>query len=287
MTVRTNPADAIVMVQFLLDCNPNAVIQKLYGNLPLYWACKIIDVVDERSNAKVNAAVKIAQALYDARPDAIIEDGDIAGDLRTFPDEIQTFINAQLNLARLARNSTARQMKTRDVNGQLPLHGALRDNASLGSIKLLVKRNPSIVLTPDSSGALPLHVAIQHHYSTKVVDYLVGLDPNTLTAVDREGNTALHLACCGARYDTIALLLEKYGAVSVSQSNVLNKLPIHLLLESDATASRADGTKYLESVFQLLRANPETVMLSGDAKQQSARYGRRPSRNGKKRKYHA
>jgi ankyrin repeat protein len=129
-------------------------------------------------------------------------------------------------------------------------------------------------------------VAIQHHYSTKVVDYLIGLDPNTLTAVDREGNTALHLACRGAKYDTITLLLEKYGAVSVSQSNVLNKLPIHLLLESDATASRADDTKYLESVFQLLRANPETVMLSGDAKQQSARYGGCPSRNGKKRKYY-
>jgi ankyrin repeat protein len=149
-----------------------------------------------------------------------------------------------------------------------------------------VKRNPSVVLVPDNSGALPLHVAIQHHDSTKVVDYLVGLDPNTLTAVDREGNTALHYACHGAKYDTITLLLEKYDAVSVSQSNALNKLPIHLLFESDDVSNREDDTKYLESVFQLLRAYPETVTLTEDAKQASIPQGGRPSRNGKKRKYH-
>jgi ankyrin repeat protein len=128
-------------------------------------------------------------------------------------------------------------------------------------------------------------VAIQHYDSPKVVDYLVGLDPNTLTAVDKEGNTALHLACLGAKYDTIALLLEKYNAVSVSQSNVCNKLPIHLLLESNAVVNRVDDIKYLEIVFQLLRSNPETVIVSEDTKQASIPQGGRPSRSGKKRKY--
>jgi ankyrin repeat protein len=285
MTVRTNPADAIVMVQFLLDCNPNVVIQKLYGNLPLYWACKLFDVVDERSNAKVNAAVKIAQLLYDAHPDAIIDDDEIVGDLRTFPEEIQTFINAQLTYARLARNSTVRLLNTPDENGQVPLHRALRDNITLGSLKLLVKRNPSVLLIPDNCGTLPLHMVCQHNDSSKVFDYLVGLDPNTLTAVDREGNSALHLACRGAKYGTITLLLEKYGAVSVSQSNVCNKLPVHLLFESDAVVNRVDDIKYLEIVFQLLRSNPETVIVSEDAKQASIPQGGRPSRSGKKRKY--
>jgi ankyrin repeat protein len=195
--------------------------------------------------------------LYDAHPE-IIEDDEMAYNINRrdilVPEEIQTFtfINTQLNLARLARNSTVRQMKKRDENGQAPLHRALRDNVTLGSLKLLVKRNPSVVLVPDNSGALPLHVAI-HNDSTKVVDYLIGLDPNTLTAVDREGNTALHYACHGAKYDTITLLLEKYDAVSVSQSNALNKLPIHLLFESDVFTEREDDTKYLESVFQLVQ----------------------------------
>lgn len=74
-------------------------------------------------------------------------------------------------------------------------------------------------------------------------------------------------------------------AVSVSQSNAYKKLPIHLLFESDAVANREDDTKYLEIVFQLLRANPETVMVSKDAKQASIPQGGRPSRSGNKRKY--
>jgi ankyrin repeat protein len=285
---RTNPAIAVDMIQFLLDSDPNVVaLQKIHGRFPLVMI--FIYACNNRNNASIlNAAMKILRLLYDAHPE-IIEDDEMAYNINRrdilVPEEIQTFINTQLNLARLARNSTVRQMKKRDENGQAPLHRALRDNVTLGSLKLLVKRNPSVVLVPDNSGALPLHVAI-HNDSTKVVDYLVGLDSDTLTAVDREGNTALHLACRAAKYDTIALLLEKYGAVSVSQGNALNKLPIHLLLESDATASR-DDTKYLESVFQLLRLYPETVMVSEDAKQASIPQGGRPSRSGKKRKYYA
>jgi ankyrin repeat protein len=173
--------------------------------------------------------------------------------INRFPEDLQAFINTQLTYARQSRDSTL--MNTHDVNGQLPLHRALCDNATLGSIKLLVKGNPTALQTPDNDGALPLHLAIQHCDSTKVVDYLVGLGSDTLTAVDTKGNTALHHACRGAKYDMISLLLEDYGAVSVSTTNGHNKLPIHLLLESKAVVNREDDTKYMESIFRLLRAS--------------------------------
>ncbi len=289
---REAPTIAFEMVQMLLNCDPNVASQKRRGPgefTPLFLVCSISTLFrgdDAIATSRVNAALKIVQALYDAYPEAI-ENDNLSSIINMFPEEIQAFINTQLTYARQARNT--RQMNTPDVNGQVPLHRVLRDNVTLGSIKLLVKGNPLAIRTSDNSGALPLHVACQHHTSPKVVDYLVGLDPNTLTAVDREGNTALHLACHGAKHDTITLLLEKYGAVSVSQSNVCNKLPIHLLLESDAVSNREDDTKYMESVFQLLRANPETVMLSGDEKQKQASIPQvgRPSRSGKKRKYYA
>lgn len=105
LRMRDNPDPAIEMVQFLLDCNPNAVLQKYEGNLPLYWVCKIFDVFDAWLD---EGGSKIAQVLYDARPEAIFEDGYIARDLRTFPEEIQAFINTQtqLNLAlELVRNA--------------------------------------------------------------------------------------------------------------------------------------------------------------------------------------
>ncbi len=287
LDTRTNPAISAEMIQFLLDSDSNVALQKCHGKFPL--AVMIEYASNNRNNAsKLNAAMKILQLLYDAHPEIIEEDtiaSYVDGQELLLPREIQTFINTQLTFVRQARGRTARQMKTRDENGQVPLHKALRDNFTLGSIKLIVKRNPSVILTPDNSGALPLHMACQHYDSTKVVDYLVSLDSETLTAVDREGNTALHLACRGAKHGTIALLLEKYCAVSVSQGNVLNKLPIHLLLERYA-ADREDDTKYLDSVFQLLRANPETVMSSGDEKQQRILQRGRPSRSGKKRKYY-
>jgi ankyrin repeat protein len=150
-------------------------------------------------------------------------------------------------------------MTTPDENGQLPLHRALCDNATLGSIKLLVKGNPSAVSNLDRSFALPLHVACQYHDSTAVVQYLIGLVEVALIAMDREGNSPLHYACRGAKHNTIALLLETYGAVSVSKRNARNKLPIYLLLESDGVSDR-ESIEYTDSIYRLIRAYPETLM---------------------------
>jgi hypothetical protein len=62
-----------------------------------------------------------------------------------------------------------------------------------------------------------------------------GATPVNLETVDREGNTALHFAYHGAKYDTIALLLEEYDDVSVSKWNAHKnkKLPFDLLFESN------------------------------------------------------
>lgn len=82
--------------------------------------------------------------------------------------------------------------------------------------------------------------------------------------MDTEGNAALHYACHSAKYDTITLLLDKYGAVSVSVSkrNAQKQLPIDLLWGSDEVLDIDRGSvDYTESVFRLLRAYPETVMI--------------------------
>jgi hypothetical protein len=261
------------MVQLLLHCDPNVTTHWLNGNLPLFRVCYTVfsRELSLGPNASVlDAAMRMLQLLYDAHPEAI-EDLQLFYDAHPdaieddwLPQVMQTFIDAQLAYFRAARDHTF--ISTPDENGQLPLHRALRDNITLGSIKLLIKGNPAAVRIPDNYGALPLHTAIQHHDSPAVVDYLIGLDPNTLTAVDREGNTTLHLACHGAKYEVVALLLQKYHAVSVSKRNAYKKLPIHLLLESDAFVNREEDVKYTESIFQLLRVYPETVMVAEGGK---------------------
>ena len=268
------PTIAVEMVHMLLDCDPSVVVsQEFDGVSPLFLVCimgssGVYPAFSSSVNvAPVSDVLKALHLLYDAQPEAMEENMIDAPliEFLLFPEEIQSFVNSQLTYARQSRDLTF--MSTRNENGQLPLHTALRDNAPFGSIKLLVKGNPIAVQTADNDGALPLHLATQHHDSTKVVDYLIGLDPTTLTTVDGNGNTALHYACRGAKHEIIALLLEEYDAVAVSKRNALNKLPIHLLFESNAVTDREEDAKYAESIFQLLRAYPETVMVSGEQPQ--------------------
>ena len=246
----------IEVVQFLLDCDPNVASHRMHNKFPLYYVCRW---ATNENTPKLNAYLKILQILYDAHPEAI-EDNDVTSNVGSFCPKVQAFLNGQLSYARQARD--LHLMHSPDENGQLPLHRALHDNAAtLGSIKLLVNGNPSAVRCADNKGMMPLHLACQHHETPAVVEYLIGLNNVTLGTTDEEGNTILHYACRGGNHAAIALLLDKYGPMSVSKRNALNQLPIHLLLESNYVSGR-DDIKYVESVYRLMRAHPETIMNS-------------------------
>ena len=233
------------------------------------------------NDSNIEAALQIINVIYDAHPEAI-EGNAIASNLQRYHQQVQTFFNSQLVYSRQAKD--LRLMMTPDEIGQLPLHTALQNNVRLGSIKLLVKGNPSAIRNFDNSGTIPLHVACQHHDSAKVIQYLIGLDMRTLRAVDYDNNTALHYACRGAKYETITLLLEKYDAVSVSKKTIYNKLPIDLLFESNEVFDR-ESVEFTESVYRLLKAYPEMLMNCNDLnKKQQAKSDGCSSQKGKKRK---
>eukprot|EP00984_Skeletonema_dohrnii_P029622 scaffold20381_cov75-Skeletonema_dohrnii-CCMP3373.AAC.1 len=273
-----SPSDSVDIVKFLLECDPNVKLQKVGGKSPLHYACHL-----DYNDSNIEAGIEVMQVIYDFYPDAI-EDNTITSTIESYHEQVQTFINSQLVYSRQARDH--RLMMTPDDNGQLPLHTALQNNVRLGSIKLLVKGNPSAIRNADTNFAMPLHVACQHHESADVIQYLIGLDTTTLDAVDKEGDTALHITCRSAKYDTIALLLETYDAVSVSKRNAHRKLPIDLLWESNLVEDRG-SVEYTGSVFRLLRAYPEMVMVMNIdmQQQQQSAAAACPSRNGKKRKF--
>ncbi len=250
-----DPEATIEMVEFLVACDSNVALQEKGGKLPLHWVCYM--ACNQNTPIRLTY-LKILQILYDAHPEAI-DCNYVTSKIDWFCAEIKAFVNTQLNYARQAKGRTGRQMRMRDENGQVQLHRALYNNPTLGSVKLLVKRNPSTIRIQDNSDTLPLHVACQHCDCARVVEYLAGLDSDTLTVVDEEGNTALHHACRGAKHATILLLLEKFGGASISKRNTITQLPIHLLLESNEVSDREDA-KYVESIYQLLRAYPETVI---------------------------
>ena len=247
---RANPAASVEIVQFLLDCDPDQKLKQIEGRSLLHFACELV------RDSNIQAGINVMKILFDAHPEAI-EDNRIGSNIHLFHQRVQSFVNSELVYARQAKD--LRLMMTPDEHGQLPLHKAIQSNVRLGSIKLLVKGNPYAVRSIDDSYALPLHVACEHHDSTSVVEYILGLAHITRDATDRDGNSALHYACRGAKYDTIALLLEKYGASSISKRNANGKLPIDMLWESNKVGDR-ESVEYMESIFQLLKACPETVM---------------------------
>ena len=169
-------------------------------------------------------------------------------------------------------------MTTPDEMGQLPLHTVLQNNVTLGSVKLLLKGNPPALQTRDNSDTFPLHIACEHHDSPNVVQYLA----QQLLALWMV-KEVLHLACRGAKYETIAMLLERYDAVSVSKRNAHKKLPIDLLWESNQVQDR-ESIEYIESVFRLLKAFPELLMKTGKPMLSSASAAC-PSQTVKKRKF--
>ena len=231
-----NRAAAVHVVKFLLDCDPNVMLQKFQivdGQRCslLHYAC-----LQEYDDSNIEAGIQVMKVIYDAHPEAI-EDNEMTSNIHDYHQQVQSFINSQLVYSRQARDHGL--MTTLNENGQLPLHTVLQNNVTLGSIKLLVKGNPPAVQSPDNNGALPLHVACQYHECTSVFQYMIDLDATTLNAVDRAGDTALHYACRGAKYETISLLLDdKYAAASASKRSAHEKLPFDLLLERDGVDDR-------------------------------------------------
>jgi ankyrin repeat protein len=260
MDNRDKPAAAVEILRFLLNCDPNQKLKQFHGKSLLHHVCEC-----HSNETNIEAGIQMIKIIFDAHPEAI-ENNTFVADIEIFHHQVQEFVNSQLVYARQAEDHTL--MTTPDDNGQLPLHRALQNNVRLGSIKLLVKGNPAAVLSPNNKGALPLHVAFQYHDPTEVIEYLVGLDPSSLDAMDRDGNTAVHYACRSAKYDSIAMLLEKYGAVSISKRNTHGKLPVELLWESNEVDDR-ESVEYMGSVFKLLRAYPEMLAMSDRTEQQS------------------
>ena len=209
------------LIELLLKFDPDAASKEINGgsqHLPLHFACN-------------NSNLSSIQALYDAYPDAIFARTDDAV-LSVFArnrggrtpldfarkQPVMDFLQTQLEYARQAQDMTA--MTTVDDDGWLPLHRALKGNASLGSIKLLIRVYPAAVQVSDQKGAYPLHIACEFS-SVKVVKYLVDIDGGfTLNNVDANKDSSLHYACRGGILNVLKYLLEA-NAPSVSEKEMM------------------------------------------------------------------
>ena len=275
---RNNSAD---IIKFLLLQDPECLskpVESHYegdehrqgnGALPLHLSCNNLDQSKD-----------IPRLLFDLYPEAILirnERRQLPVDvsrqrldnsmIQSYPErdiqEMQDFVSylyTQMGYAIKAQNESS--LRRRDRTGSLPLHNAIRSEAPLGSIKLLVKGNNDAINVPDGYGVHPLDIACQF-CTVDVVKYLAKLIGNDrLDICDVNKNYPLHHACRGGNCEVIEYLLERpKSSASVSERNADDKLPIHIFCEFvRGRWCEGETPEYTETIWRLLTAYPETLL---------------------------
>ena len=242
----------VSVVKFLVNFPGSKVAsQEFRGCLPFHLAC--LAASDYERGLDIYG-LKLVKVLFHAFPAAIMH-SRLRRDMHQrgrFHPIVMEFLQDRLVFA-------LPYIKVQEFfSPLLPLHSLILNICCVGSTKLLVEGNPAALQTPNKDGRVPLHLAVKLRRSSEVIQVLINHDSHrkTLSIADLKGNTALHYACLSANYEIIALLLEKYGAVSVSKRNLDGKLPIQLLFETNSVVDR-NSTRYIESIFHLLRAFPD------------------------------
>jgi len=242
------------IVETLLKHDPDGASKKTTNNahqLPLHLAC-------------CSEGIEAVQVLYDAFPEALSVPngrGSVPIDMVRMNEfsnssAIEDFLQIQQAYAQKAKDMSA--MHTLDEKDWLPLHHALKDKAPLGSIKLLLKVNPSAIRIADKDMAFPLHIACEFS-PVKVVKYLVELSRIPMSYLDMNRDSILHYACRGGNLEVIKHLMTNNASL-VSDTNTDNKLPFQLLLDREDEQVR-DSLDYTDVCFRLLQAYPETVTM--------------------------
>jgi len=231
------------------DGDPNS------NYLPLHWACGVYKRGDH---------TEVLRVLFDAYPEAVHSHNgmgktpfDLAWEAeveyRHDPKKsnVVNFLLTQRAYAKQARDIKAKT--TIDRYDWLSLYCALKDNALLGSIKLLVGALRSIGHTV----SLPLNTACEFS-SVKVVRYLVELD--NIVDEDLASMHLLHSACRGRNLEVIKYFLDEHiSLVSSAEANENGELPIHLLCKAGKDMVDIESTEYIEIIWRILLANPEAV----------------------------
>ena len=146
-----------------------------------------------------------------------------------------------------------------DHQGCTALHIACRHGASLEVMKNILEANTQSISSVDRNGCAPLHIACRHGASLDVIKTLFAADETVLTALDHREELPIHKAYRGGRVSIVCYLVE----TNMPTCAVRNKegiLPIFILCGKSKANKEVPEPEYLETIWQLLLAHPETVL---------------------------
>jgi len=249
------------IIKYLLSLDPMGASRVARGHMyPLHMAC------DE-----YGIHVSTIKLLFDEYPNAVFKEDrngntplEIARGSGQYPldfartvrsnraKEIVQFLTEQLEYIEEAKRTTS--------EAELPLHHVLEENnASLGTIKYIVKEFPECIHAPNEQGAVPLLVACEHA-TTDIVKFLIDImDDDSLKICDADGKFPLHYACIGCNHDVIKYLLEEGNVSSISERTIAtNMLPFHLLCTTEEV--KGSWEEFTESLWRVLTAYPDAIL---------------------------
>jgi ankyrin repeat protein len=132
--------------------------------------------------------------------------------------------------------------------GYLPLHNALRYNASPEVIKMLFETYPHAAKVQSKEGKLPLHLA-KCDANAEIIKMLLDAYPYGARLQDDFGHLPLHFVCCSnASLEVISLLIEAYPQAAEVQNK--HGLPLHAACTSNVS---------LEVIKLLIEAYPRAI----------------------------
>ena len=142
-------------------------------------------------------------------------------------------------------------IKSKDHEGNSPLHLACLRAKSLDLIRCLWVCDEEATATKNDHGDLPLHLACQAHAEKEVLDFIISKSPSSVVAKGCDKQLPLHAWFrdtspfdCGLEEEALMFLVSKYTtALRTREGNGF--LPVHL-------ASNCD----LDLVYSLLRCCP-------------------------------
>jgi len=138
---------------------------------------------------------------------------------------------------------------TKDVDGNLPLHGAISSGSSFSVVEALITAHPSAVQAR-SGKHTALHLAANSGATIEIVRKLLIAWPEAAAEVDDDGNTPLHFAAASqADPDVVRALLEVCPDAAKMRGH-MKRMPLSLAFLFEAPP---------ESVKAILEAHPDAM----------------------------
>jgi hypothetical protein len=146
-------------------------------------------------------------------------------------------------------------LRSKDVNGSIPLHYACKNTAPLEVVQLLVEQWPEAVKKTTVNGSLPLHYACSNRASLQVIEYLVEQWPEAIKTKNRTGRTPLNQE---TRPEVVAWL-QDVDAGRITFESPSKQLPASTTAEPEPEPNLEDDSA---SKFAMLDCSDSLVFLS-------------------------